>query len=127
MNDHVPVFKDEDNQRPIPSAWRETFFEIVEALKEGDFGLVRGVSGVRPVSSKDASLIADTVQDYGAHLISLPEETWQTSACQWMQGYWDALIDLFTAEEGASDLVLSVRIYEIGDSYSFDIQSVYVP
>jgi hypothetical protein len=57
----------------------------------------------------------------------LPEETWKTSACQWMRGYWDVLVDLFTVEEGASDLALAVRVYEEGSAYAFDIQSVHVP
>jgi hypothetical protein len=44
-----------------------------------------------------------------------------------MDGHWEVMIDLFTVEEGASDLVLALRVYEKGLSYSFDIQLVYVP
>lgn len=127
MNGTVPVLKDEDSQRPIPSIWRNVFADIVEALKEGDYKLARKVTGVRSISTEDASKIAGNIEDYGVQLTSLPEETWQTSVCQWMQGYWDVLIDLFTVEEGASDLVLSVRVYEEGASYIFEIQSVHVP
>lgn len=71
--------------------------------------------------------IAANINEYGAHLSKLPAEAWQTSVCQWMRSYWDALVDLFTIEEGASDLVLAVRIYEQDSTYSFEIQSVYVP
>jgi hypothetical protein len=60
-------------------------------------------------------------------LTSLPEATWETSACQWTGEYWDVLVDLFTIEEGASDLALAVRVYEDGSGYSFEIQSVHVP
>jgi hypothetical protein len=44
-----------------------------------------------------------------------------------MRGYWDVLVDLFTVEEGASDLVLAVGVYEKGSAYIFEVQSVHVP
>jgi hypothetical protein len=127
MSDIVPILKDEHNQGPIPTAWRHVFADVVEGLKGGDFDLVRRVQGVRPLSEKDAIRIADNIKRYGAQLVSLPEETWRTSACQWMIGYWDALIDLYTVEEGASDLALAVRVYEEGNAYAFEILSVHVP
>lgn len=127
MIDKVIVLKDEDNQMPIPAVWRNTLMDIVEALKEKDFGLNRGIKGVRPVSEDDARRIANNIENYGCSLTSLPEEAWQTSVCQWMDGYWDVLIDLFTVEEGASDLALAVRVYEQESSYDFEIQAVYVP
>lgn len=127
MSTNVPVFKDNDSQRPIPSAWRKTFSEIVDAFKDGDYELKRGVPRVNRISSRDAYLISGAIRDYGATLVSLPEETWETSACQWMQGYWDILVDLFTTEEGASDLALAIRAHESGGVYCFDIHSIYVP
>lgn len=127
MADIPLVPKDEDNQIPVPEVWRNTFTDIVEALKVKDFKFSRHIDGVRPMSNADAARIANNIENYGCRLDSLPEETWQTSVCQWMRGYWDVLIDLFTIEEGASDLVLSVRVYEEGASFIFEIQSVYVP
>jgi hypothetical protein len=121
------ILKDEKNQAQIPTAWRSTFVDIVERLKKGDFGLVQEVEGVRSISADDAIGIGDNIKRYGAQLTSLPEETWRTSVCQWMIGYWDALIDLYTVEEGASDLVLAVRVYEEGPAFSFEILSVHVP
>lgn len=127
MIDAVPVVKDEENQRPVPSIWRNTFSDIVEAFKEGDFVLERGVVGVRPISMDDAGRIAGNIQTYGYRLTSLSEEAWQTSTCQWMRSYWDVLVDLFTIEEGPSDLVLVARIFEEGLGYVFEIHSVHVP
>lgn len=126
MSATVPISKDEDKQSPVPSLWRNTFSEIVEAFKRGDFRLAQRVAGVRPVSEDDATRIAGNIRNYGAQLASLPEETWQTSVCQWMRSYWDVLIDLFT-EEGPTDLVLAVRVYEDGPAYVFEVQSVHVP
>lgn len=127
MIEPVFVSKDDNMQSAIPSIWMDTFNQIVEAFKGGDFRVSRGVIGVRPVSSEKATIIAENIKAYGARLTSLPEESWETSVCQWMRSYWDVLIDLFTIEEGASDLVLAVRVYEDGETYIFDIQSVYVP
>lgn len=127
MSETVVVLKDERNQSPVPTVWRSTFSNIVEALKDGDFDTARNVVGVRPISSEEAARIAENIKGYGARLTSLPDATWETSVCQWMRGYWDVLVDLYTAEEGASDLALSVRVYEEGSDYVFEIQSVHVP
>ena len=127
MSETVPVVKDEHDQSPIPSAWRATLSAIAQALKEGDFLAMQRLPGVRPIAPEDAAIMMDNIESYGARLISLPDTTWQTSACQWMRGYWDVLVDLYTEEEGASDLVLSVRVREEGAGYAFDVQLVYVP
>jgi len=42
-------------------------------------------------------------------LIALSDETWNSSACIWMSDYWDAIADLWTAEEGQNDLVLRLK------------------
>jgi hypothetical protein len=119
--------KDEENELPIPTPWRKTFIDVGEAFKDGDFHLKRGIAGVCPISAREAARIAGNIAAYGDQLISLPEETWRTSMYRWMRGYWDVLVDLHTVREGASDLVLFVRVHEDGDRYSFEIQSVNVP
>lgn len=125
MSEVVPVLKDGQSQQPVPSVWRNTFKEIVEAFKQGDFA--REIAGVRPVSAADAEAIAASIEGYGAQLVNLPEETWRTSVCQWMGAHWDVIVDLFTEEEGASDLILHLRVYEEGSAYAFEVHLVYVP
>ena len=127
MTNYFPVLKNDDNEMPIPEIWRDTFEKIVEALRDGGFRLGGEVVGVRPVSQIDLDAIAKNIANYGCCLVSLSKETWDTSVCLWVDGYWDVLVDLYTKEEGASDLVLAVRVYEEGSLFSFDIQSVYVP
>jgi hypothetical protein len=127
MNGIIPVLKDEDNQTAVPSEWRNTFKSIVGALKQGDFKLDVRPSGVLPISAKDAARITGNIQDYGDQLTELSEDTWTTSVCQWMLDYWEVYIDLFTVEEGASDLVLAVRVFEEGAAYIFEVESVHVP
>ncbi len=126
MSQTVAVLKDK-KQQPIPSVWRKTISEIVEAFKDADFTLSRGISGIRPISKENAAGIEETIQDYGAQLVSLPEETWNTSVCQWYGQHWDVMVDLYTVDEGASDLVLQLRVYEEGTDYIFEVHLVYVP
>ncbi|WP_305910361.1 hypothetical protein Q9L42_000120 (plasmid) [Methylomarinum sp. Ch1-1] len=127
MSATVPVLKDQNNQTPVASVWRSAISEIVDAFKDGDFKVTRRVVGLQPISDTDAKRIEKNLLAYGATLTSLPEETWDTSVCQWMNGYWDVLVDLFTIEEGASDLVMAIRISEEGATYVYDVQSVHVP
>ena len=127
MNTHMQVLKDPEQQILIPAIWRPTLVLIVNAIKQNDYRNLESVPEVRPLSSRDAKAIAANIQDYGVQLLDLPEASWQTSACQWMDGYWDILVDLFSVEEGASDLSLGVRVHETAAGYEFEIQSVYVP
>lgn len=127
MIEKSPATKDLSRQTAIPAEWRETLKAIVDAFVEQDYRLARGISGTAQLNDELAHLIAANIADYGMHLIYLPAQSWNTSACQWMGTYWDLFVDLFTEEEGASDLALSVRVREGPDGYVFQVKSVYVP
>ncbi len=127
MTESVAILKDENEERPIPTLWRNTLAEIVEAFKNGDFKLECGVAGVQPISDEEATRIAGNIDAYGNQLTSLPDDSWRTSVHRWMREYWEVLVDLFTVDEGESDLVMFVRVYEDGSAYRFEVQSVHVP
>lgn len=127
MDKYVEILKDEVNQQPIPTIWRPVLFKIVEAFKEGDCNRLREVENVRSISDKDFAIFLENVVAYGANLTALSDSTWQTSVCLWMRGYWDVLVDLYTVEEGASDLALFASVYEVDDRFSFEIISIHVP
>jgi hypothetical protein len=122
-----PAVKDDENAHPVAGAWRRTLRDIVQAFAEGDFALSRGVRHVRPVNAETAEHLRSCVTGYGATLTPLPEEAWNTSVAQWYGGFWDVLVDLWTAEEGRSDMVLDARIYEVGDHFEIQIHFIYVP
>ena len=122
----IQVEKDETMQKCIPNKWRDTIWSIVEFFVKKDISLLDDLGSVCEISPELAQQIFSSIERYGVHLISLPSDTWKTSACQWMLDYWDVLIDLYS-QEGASDLALSIRVYESEVGYKFDIQSVYVP
>ena len=114
-------------ERPIPNSWRPVFRRIVNALVERDYGLKTPIFGVMPVSEATANHIENYIQEYGTKLVALPEETWGSSVCIWYGSHWDAKVDLWTQEEGRSDMALSVRITETSPDFSFEIHMVYVP
>ncbi|MGY6647789.1 DUF7668 domain-containing protein [Wenyingzhuangia sp. IMCC45574] len=60
-------------------------------------------------------------------MIELPNETWDTSVCIYYGNYWNVLIDLFTEDEGLSDLVLNTEVHEVKGEYIVEVQLVYVP
>lgn len=123
--DAAKVVKDGLNEYPVPNGWRPTIVSVVHSLLSGE-GL-EALPSVRPISTEDRQWMLENVEDYGASLAELPSEAWRSSVYQWMDGYWEVLVDLFTVEEGASDLVLFVRVYEQGDGYSFEVTSLHVP
>lgn len=127
IEQEIGVQKDPENQRPVPSAWRGTLSDIVRAFKEGDYRLSSGIAGVRPLAERAANGIKKNIDGYGVHLVSLPSDAWSTSVCMWMETHWEVLVDLYTAEEGRSDLVLHVRVFECGLTYAFEVDSVHVP
>lgn len=123
----VLALKDEDNEQPIPTAWRPVFREIVRVLVQGDYRLSVGIPGVAPVSAKSAKQIQEYIDDYGETLVELPEKTWASSVCVWMGNGWDILIDLWTKKEGRSDLVLSARVKQTKAGLIVHVEMVYVP
>jgi hypothetical protein len=85
------------------------------------------VDGVAPVPSATADQMRRYVADYGATLVELPEESWETSVSQWYGSHWDVLVDLWTKEEGRSDLVLFCNVRESAAGYLITLESIHVP
>ena len=100
---------------------------MVHAIAKGELAELNAVPSVRPVSGSLFQAILENIRDYGAQLTELPDATWESSVCQWMEGHWEVLVDLFSEEEGPSDLVLDVRVHETLSDYAFEIHLVYVP
>lgn len=119
----------EDNltQQPVPIAWRPMLKAMADALAAGDYTLASVAQAVEPVSPETARQMEAAVRAYGATLIDLPEATWATSVCMPYGEHWDVLVDLWTTEEGPSDLVLGVRVRELAGAFSYRVELVYVP
>lgn len=126
-NEVVPAVKDGDAERPIPSRWRPALCSIVTAFLKGDFLLAENIVGVEAISQKTATHIQSYLRDYGATLVPLPEETWNSSVCIWAETHWDFLLDLYTREEGPSDLVLRGRVTDTSSGFKIAVHMVHVP
>lgn len=127
QNSHIPARKDVEDPQPVPSAWRQTLCSIVECLCEGDYAFARGIKGLCPLGPGVDLATEAYIREYGARLMHLPEDTWQTSVSIWYGAYWDVMVDLYTEEEGRSDMILHLHVYEEGDSFAFEFHMVYVP
>ncbi|WP_153006854.1 DUF7668 domain-containing protein [Sphingomonas sanguinis] len=115
-----------DNEEPVPTVWRDTYRQIVEAFRNGNFSL-QGIDGVNPLSDDDADAIRRSIHSYGGRVARLPEEAWNTSIARWTGSHWDVLVDLFIEDVGLSDLAISSRVKGCGETYLFVVDCVYVP
>src|SRR5690606_19674701 len=114
-------------QQAIPEEWRPTFCRIADALAAGNYRLEPGIPGVAPVPASTASQIREYVQAYGCKLTALPAATWDSSVCIWAGDHLDAIVDLWTEEEGRSDMVLHALVFPAGADFSIEVHAVYVP
>jgi hypothetical protein len=126
MTSHVPVEKREGEELPVPTEWRRTISQIVDLLQQGRYEISR-IPGAMPLSEQSIQFIRRIIEEYGASLCALPEETWHSSLYQWMGSYWYVIVDLYTREEGRSDLAMFLKVYRDGGRYRFDVESVHVP
>lgn len=123
----MSVIKDEENELPIPHIWRNVFCQIVKSLSNKDYLFNSTISNVPSLSLSDSKNIEDYIESYGEELTELPPEIWGSSIYLWMGNHWDVIIDLWTLGEGQSDLVLSAKVYETNNEYTFKIEMVCVP
>jgi hypothetical protein len=126
MTSIIPVEKDEEAEHPVPTIWRDSLTAAADALAAGNYKFT-GVSLVQPLDDKTAAFIKDNIADYGCMLTPLSERSWDTSIYSWQLDHWDVLVDLFTREEGRSDLVMQVKVVEDGPGFMFNVHLVYVP
>jgi hypothetical protein len=127
MTTDIPVVYDEETAFQVPTVWRETLIRIVEAFKNNDLSAISRIEGVQNIELEYLHEIAENVTDYGETLVSLPDETWETSQALWMGFRWDVIVDLFTEQEGRSDLILFIRVFETNGTFEYSIQDIYVP
>ena len=120
--------KDASLEGPIPEAWRPTLKAVVDSLARRDAVIGAGLPSVDPVPAEISQQCLQAVDDYGAvTLTTPPDESWNTSATRWFGDHWRCLVDLWTEEEGRSDLVLDVDVFEHRPSYRYRVNLVYIP
>lgn len=118
----------DETEGPIPDVWRPTFAALVNSLVERSPTLGQGLPDVDPVSAEVREQCFSAVESYGdVDLVPLPVDTWKTSVTAWQGDHWLCLIDLWTEQEGRSDLVLEAEVRERTPGFRFRVNMVYVP
>ena len=122
-----PAVRDFAAAHPVPGAWRPILSELVRCFSLGDFACRDGIPSVTPIAAATTQQMREYIADYGATLVALPDATWGTSIAQWMGEHWEVLVDLWTAEEGRSDLTLQVEVEEVKGEPRITVCMLYVP
>ncbi len=120
----VDVEKDENTERPVPTAWRAILARIADAFTAGE---APTGDDIRKVESKTLLINVDNIGAYPDAIGRLAEETWKSSVYIWALDHWEVLVDLSTTDGKSSDLVLHVDVYEAGENYEFEPGLIYVP
>ncbi|RTQ88643.1 MULTISPECIES: DUF7668 domain-containing protein [Stenotrophomonas] len=116
--------KDPDTETPVDEAFRPTLAWMANEIAAGRAPHAANV----PACSADIwDVITGIIADYGETLVTLPEASWETSVSQWHGERWKVLVDLYTAVEGRSDLVMDVDIAETETGFEYSLHLVYVP
>lgn len=119
--------KDLEKEHPIPDLWKDSIARVVKEISTGNFELTDVGKNVSLQSTDLVTTNCNNVRDYGCTLIPLLEQTWESSRTQWMGEYWEITIDLCTAEEGVSDLILTGRVYSSTSGFLYEAGLIYVP
>ena len=123
MSDPTANVAPSGEQQAVPHEWRPALAAAASAFAAGDFTL-QGLARVEPTSASTALQVREYLADYGATLVALPDEAWGSSVCIWSGHRWDVLVDLWTQEEGRSDLVMHAHVSRSG---IVSVHAVYVP
>lgn len=112
----------------VPEDWRAELVDVVSALAEGDYTLSSLGDPVHEIDESTAMQIREAIEDYGATLAPLPEEAWQYAEAMWRVGdEYDVMVNLWTEEDGRSDLVLAATVIGEDSNIEIDVKLVYVP
>ncbi|GAA3567678.1 DUF7668 domain-containing protein [Kribbella ginsengisoli] len=127
MTEEIPPLK-VTVQTAVPHAWRATLSAIVDSLLRGDARIGQNLENVDPLAEDRSALCRELIEAYGSPtLIPLPDATWRTSIASWQGNRWDCLIDLWSAEDGSTDLVLDIAVFEDDETaFRFRPHLVYV-
>jgi hypothetical protein len=111
---------------PIDTKFRDPIRFLVEELVQGHFAQLEqdGRNG-----RLSAAELQDTLREYGRTIITLPDEALNLADVHAIAGQktcWAVDMPLWTAEEGRSELTLSLTISETRDGMQLEIDDLHV-
>ena len=106
---------------------REAVRRVVAALVRGDYGALESLSGGVRLTAAE---MARAVREYGRTLVMPPEEAFGLDVIE-IEGArpreWRVSVDLWTVEEGQSDLTLELTLRESDkEIYDVEIDNIHV-
>ena len=122
--------------RAIPASLRPALAHVVDRFVAGDFGGLKR-DGIDPYPDSDLGL---WIREYGrppgsgdpgcATLTALPEEAWRYAEVVFEEAgpprRWGVVIDLWTVEEGRSDLSMEADVIDAPEGLQVRILNIHV-
>jgi hypothetical protein len=101
----------------------------VDRLVARDYGSLAREGFVPHASGPDDTDIGYWIEQYPATLTSLPEEAWagaERGRCVDDPDWWWVVVELWTVEEGRSDLSMEATVRECDGVLQIALQNVHV-
>lgn len=116
-----------DGSEKIPKDWRKKIVDIVEVFKNRNLEKLNEIEDIEYIELEHAQDILSNLDSCDLSLVSLPNETWESSSCIYFGDGWQVFIDLYTKEEGRSDFILTFVVMKNGPNLIFTLDNIYVP
>jgi hypothetical protein len=115
-----------DERGELPESLIPPIREVVRELAAGNY---EGLEADGRAGRLTAGALREAVGQYGRTLVELPDEGLQYVWVYPQQGrenVWRVDVDLWTAEEGRSDLTLSLLVERTGEGVRVEIENLHV-
>jgi hypothetical protein len=101
--------------------------QIVELLVTGRYDQIAKITNEQRL---DAESIKKAISDYGRKLIMPPSEAYEhldvIQVHNALPPRWSVRVNLWTAEEGRSDLSLELTLVQTGEDFAIEVDDIHV-
>lgn len=106
---------------------KETVKRIVDLLVTGDFDQVAKITNGQRLNTRS---ISDAITTYGRNLVAPPDNAYNqidvVAVTSSNLPCWSLRMNLWTAEEGRSDLTVELTITEVEGQYTLELDDIHV-
>ena len=109
--------------------WRSLIVDLVVRLIHKDYAGLARDGYVSCTDDPVDTSVGTWIEDYPATLVPLPDEAWEhAERGRWINlpDAWWVTVDLWTSEEGRSDLSMEATVREQGERLAIVIDNVHV-